>query len=58
MRKSINHKKKIDWDERDKELLHLVENKCKEMMSLDIPVRITRSSMGKRLGVLVALEKI
>ncbi len=47
----------MDWDKGDKEILHLIKLKYKELINEDIPVTITKSSMGKATGVLAALEK-
>lgn len=55
--RKYNYHKRVDWDKRDKEILHLIKLKYKELINEDIPVRITKSSIGKATGVLAALEK-
>ncbi|WML36201.1 TnsD family transposase [Clostridium sp. OS1-26] len=55
--KSINHNKKVAWNERDKEIIALLKSKYKEFLSRDIPMRITKSRIGKSLGILADLEK-
>lgn len=55
--KKDNHIKKIDWDKRDQEILALIKAKYKELLNKEVPIRITKSSLGKDTGVLVTLEK-
>lgn len=55
--KSINHNKKVDWDKRDIELVALIKVKYKELLNKDVPIRITKSSIGKSTGMLTTLEK-
>lgn len=55
--KSINHNKKVDWNQRDKEIIALLKSKYKEFLSRDIAIRITKSRIGKSLGILADLEK-
>lgn len=57
IKKTVAHKKKVDWKERDNKLLSLVKLKYQEMMNEDTPVRITKSSIGKSSGILSTLEK-
>lgn len=55
--KVAEHNEKIDWNKRDNELLRLVEHEYKEMLNTDRPIRISKASIGKRLGKLPTLEK-
>lgn len=57
IKKVVNHKKRVDWTERDNEVLSLVKVNYQEMMKDAIPVRINKSSIGKRSGILSTLEK-
>lgn len=54
---AVEHKATVDWNERDEEFQTLIANKYEELMGLEIPIRITISSIGKSLGILTALEK-
>lgn len=47
----------VDWGARDREYCSKVKKLYKELMTLDKPVRITVSMVGKRLGILSNLEK-
>ncbi len=55
--KKDDHRKKVDWDKRDKEILELIKVKHKKLLNKEVPIRITKSSIGKAAGVLVTLEK-
>ncbi|MGH4138278.1 TnsD family transposase [Clostridium sp.] len=55
--KSINHHVLVDWNKRDNEHLFIVKNKYQELIGNDEPIRITRSSIGREIGVLTSLEK-
>lgn len=55
--KSSNHNKKVDWNKRDKDIISLLKSKYKEFLSRYIPMRITKSRIGKSLGILADLEK-
>jgi hypothetical protein len=54
--KSVQVNKRIDWDERDVEYLNLIKAKYNELLIRDIPIRITKSNIGKQLRILTALE--
>lgn len=53
----VNENKVVDWDERDKEILNKLKKAYKELVNSDKPIRISKSSIGKVSGVIVALEK-
>ncbi len=53
--KSENNR--VDWKTRDNEYLKLIKEKNEIMLRLAVPVRITKSSIGKSTGLLAALEK-
>ena len=55
--KCINHNKIVDWNTRDNDLIALIKIKYEEMLNKEIPIRITKSSIGKALGILTTLEK-
>ncbi|EJP6472072.1 TnsD family transposase [Clostridium botulinum] len=55
--KKDDHRKKVDWDKRDREILELIKVKHKKLLNKEVPIRITKSSIGKAAGVLVTLEK-
>lgn len=57
LRKNIEHKEKVNWEERDKELIQLIEDKYKAVVNFTIPVRISKAYIGKSLGILAILEK-
>ncbi|MCB2310432.1 hypothetical protein LGL55_04765 [Clostridium tagluense] len=55
--KRINHHAFVDWNKRDNELLFIVKNKYEELMNSYEPKRITKSSIGRDVGILTLLEK-
>lgn len=55
--KKINPHALVDWNKRDNELLFIIKNKYEELMDRDEPIRITKSIIGRELGILTALEK-
>lgn len=55
--KKQNKLLRVDWKERDKKYLKLVMGKYIELNSLQKPVRITRTSLAKPLGILDNVEK-
>ncbi len=55
--KRINHNILVDWSKRDNEFLFIVKNKYEELMDSEEPIRITKSSIGREVGILTALEK-
>ncbi len=55
--KRINYKPLVDWKKRDNELLLIVRNKYEELMNNAEPIRITKSSIGREIGIIAALEK-
>lgn len=57
IRKSTKVNKKVDWNKRDNELLDLIKKQYEELIKVDIPIRITKSVIGKRLDILATLEK-
>lgn len=48
---------KVDWDERDKQILVRVMEVQKALMKSEKPVRITLSLLGKKSGLTATLEK-
>lgn len=48
---------KVDWDERDKQILVRVMEVQKALMESEKPVRITLSLLGKKSGLTATLEK-
>lgn len=58
-RRNIDYKsdKRVDWDKRDIEILEVVTNEYKDLISKEKPIRITKSIIGKELGILPILEK-
>ncbi|WP_197570672.1 TnsD family Tn7-like transposition protein [Clostridium botulinum] len=55
--KSNNHILKVDWNKRDRKVLTLIKATYKELLDEKIPIRITKSSIGKASGLLSILEK-
>lgn len=47
--------KKVDWIKRDEEVIVMIKDKYKELLSEEIPVRITKFSIGRSLGILTTL---
>lgn len=47
---------RVNWDKRDVEYLALIKAKYEELVTKDIPIRITKSTIGKSLGILACLE--
>ncbi|MBW9150995.1 TnsD family Tn7-like transposition protein [Clostridium estertheticum] len=55
--KRTNYQPLVDWNKRDSELLIVLKNKYKELMVSDELIRITKSNIGRGLGILTTLEK-
>ena len=53
----IAYCQKVDWDERDKQILVRVMEAQKALMESEKPVRITLSLLGKKSGLTATLEK-
>ncbi len=47
----------VDWEKRDQETLKLVQQKYNELLTREKLVRITKSLVGRELGLLALLEK-
>ena len=47
----------VDWPKRDHEYTVKIKKLYKELLGLEKPVRITKSLIGKRLGILANLER-
>ncbi|NMM62210.1 transposase [Clostridium sp. P21] len=47
--------KKVDWIKRDEEIIDLIKDKYKELLSEETPVRITKFGIGRSLGILTTL---
>lgn len=56
-KRNSNELTKVDWDKRDAQYLKLLSNKRASMLNQVKPIRITKSSLGKEIGILAALEK-
>ncbi|GFZ33811.1 hypothetical protein CSC2_43370 [Clostridium zeae] len=56
-KKKIEPNKLVSWEERDKEILKLVEAAYRELIELQPPVRITKSIIGKKLGKSADIDK-
>ena len=48
---------RVDWQARDTEYLKLLQSKYNELVSSEMPVRITKGSLAKGFGILPNLEK-
>ncbi|MDZ8257985.1 TnsD family transposase [Nostoc sp. ChiQUE01b] len=48
---------KVDWIERDKQVLEKVKNAVRSLLSAEKPARITIGKIGKAIGLLALLEK-
>lgn len=46
-----------DWNKRDNELLELIRKQRDKLLQEAVPIRITKSSIGKAIGQLATLEK-
>lgn len=46
----------VNWSKRDQEYMTRIKKLYKELLQLEKPVRVTRSLIGKRLGILANLE--
>ena len=55
--KRIKHHVLVDWDKRDNEILLIVKNRYEELMENAKVIRITKSSIGREIGILTTLEK-
>jgi hypothetical protein len=56
-KRNINHKSKVNWSNRDIEVLNLITKQIETMFKEAIPIRITKASVGKAVGLLATLEK-
>lgn len=56
-KRNENNKERVNWDKRDIEIMNLIVAKRKEMLNEERPIRITKSSVGKAIGLFAALEK-
>lgn len=57
MKNNSNLNKRIDWKERDIKYLNMAKLKYEYLISSDIPVQITKSSLTKSLGIQTNIEK-
>ncbi|MFA6939511.1 MAG: TnsD family transposase [Clostridiaceae bacterium] len=55
--KKTNHQETVDWSKRDNEILSMLKNRYKEFINNNKSIRITKSSIGRALGILSELEK-
>lgn len=55
--KVIQPNQRVDWNKRDAEYLALIKAKYEALLNKDVPIRITKSIIGKSLGILPDLEK-
>jgi len=55
--KRTNYQPLVDWNKRDSELLFILNNRYEKLMVSDEAIRITKSSIGREIGILTALEK-
>lgn len=55
--RQISVNKIVDWSTRDDKYCELIKRLYEELMVLEKPVRITKSLIGKRLGISSKLEK-
>lgn len=53
----INSNSKVDWEKRDSEYLQALEDKYRELIKAEKPIRITKSALGRALGIIDNLEK-
>jgi hypothetical protein len=53
---STNSNNIVDWESRDIETLMLLQEKYKEFLQKEKPIRITKSMIGRSLGILANLE--
>ncbi|MFL0196116.1 TnsD family transposase [Clostridium sp. WILCCON 0269] len=56
-KRNKNNKERVDWDKRDIEIKSLISAKKKEMLSEKKSIRITKSSIGKAIGLRAMLDK-
>lgn len=47
----------VDWSRRDQEYTAMITKLYKELLGIEKPVRITKSLIGKRIGILANLER-
>lgn len=55
--KSVQGNNRVNWNKRDEEYLTVIKEKHEELLIKAIPIRITKSNIGKSLGILAELEK-
>ncbi|MCM3325009.1 TnsD family transposase [Cytobacillus kochii] len=48
---------RVDWKERDKEILHQVKQVISKLYAIGIPVYVNKSRVGKEIGQLSLIEK-
>jgi Tn7-like transposition protein D/TniQ len=57
LQKPISSVAKVDWDERDKQILEKAKNSVQLLLDENKPARITISRVGKTIGLLALIEK-
>lgn len=50
------HENRVDWSERDTEILKVIQEEYKKLIAREKPIRITKSVLGKRTGMSAALD--
>lgn len=55
--KKLEFTKIVNWIKRDLEYTSKIKKLYKDLIELDMPVRITKSIIGKKLGILANLER-
>ena len=57
LRKPISRVAKVNWDERDEQVLEKVKSAVKFLLNTEKPTRISVSRIGKNIGSLALIEK-
>lgn len=55
--KNTSYGKSADWNKRDIKLIALIKEKYEEMINRDVPIRITKASIGRVAGITWYIDK-
>lgn len=58
MTMKVTANKRVDWEKRDLEILHLVKKAIQKLYAIEKPVYVNKSSVAKEIGQLSLLEKL
>ncbi len=56
-KRNMKHESKVDWSNRDSEVLNIITKQVETILKEATPIRITKASVGKAVGLLATVEK-